>query len=113
MDRTERFYRIVALLKQRKSVTLEPFLAVLSISPATFKRDLEGVVLQAPFREAPSPPPRPVPPRNPGRGALGPPDSTQCHTSHTADSEPRLQFIARQRVEPICRECHATLGNET
>jgi predicted CXXCH cytochrome family protein len=35
---------------------------------------------------------------------------TQCHTSHTTDSEPRLQFIARKRVEPICRECHATLG---
>jgi predicted CXXCH cytochrome family protein len=35
---------------------------------------------------------------------------TRCHTSHTTDSEPRLQFIARQRVEPICRECHATLG---
>ena len=35
---------------------------------------------------------------------------TRCHTSHTTDSEPRLQFIARSRVEPICRECHATLG---
>lgn len=35
---------------------------------------------------------------------------TQCHSSHTTDSEPRLQFIARKRVEPICRECHATLG---
>jgi len=35
---------------------------------------------------------------------------TRCHTSHTTDSEPRLQFIARTRVEPICRECHATLG---
>lgn len=34
----------------------------------------------------------------------------RCHTSHTTDSEPRLQFIARARVEPICRECHATLG---
>jgi predicted CXXCH cytochrome family protein len=34
----------------------------------------------------------------------------QCHTSHTADSEARLHFIARTRVEPICRECHATLG---
>jgi predicted CXXCH cytochrome family protein len=33
-----------------------------------------------------------------------------CHTSHTADSGPNLQFIARARVEPICRECHATLG---
>jgi predicted CXXCH cytochrome family protein len=35
---------------------------------------------------------------------------TRCHTSHTTDSEPKLQFIARSRVQPICRECHATLG---
>ncbi len=35
---------------------------------------------------------------------------TRCHSSHTADSEPKLQFIARSRVQPICRECHATLG---
>ncbi|MBI3827242.1 MAG: NapC/NirT family cytochrome c [Candidatus Rokubacteria bacterium] len=34
----------------------------------------------------------------------------RCHTSHTPDSRPGLQFIARARVEPICRECHATLG---
>ncbi len=34
----------------------------------------------------------------------------RCHTAHTADSEPRLQFIARARVEPVCRQCHATLG---
>lgn len=34
----------------------------------------------------------------------------RCHTSHTTDSEPRLQFIARARVQPICRECHKTLG---
>lgn len=34
----------------------------------------------------------------------------RCHTAHTTDSEPRLQFIARRRVEPICRECHKTLG---
>ncbi len=34
----------------------------------------------------------------------------RCHTSHTTDGEPRAQFIARKRVEPICRECHTTLG---
>ena len=34
----------------------------------------------------------------------------RCHTAHTTDSEPPLQFIARPRVQPICRECHATLG---
>src|SRR5688572_11497316 len=41
MDRTERFYRIQALLQQRKSVTREEFLQDLGVSPATFKRDLE------------------------------------------------------------------------
>jgi predicted DNA-binding transcriptional regulator YafY len=41
MDRTERFYRILDLLQQRKSVTREQFLSELSVSPATFKRDLE------------------------------------------------------------------------
>jgi predicted DNA-binding transcriptional regulator YafY len=41
MDRTERFYRIQALLQQRKSVTREEFLQELGVSPATFKRDLE------------------------------------------------------------------------
>ena len=35
---------------------------------------------------------------------------SRCHASHTTDSEPRLQFIARARVQPICRECHKTLG---
>jgi predicted CXXCH cytochrome family protein len=35
---------------------------------------------------------------------------TRCHTSHTTDSEPKLQFITRSRVQPICRECHKTLG---
>jgi predicted CXXCH cytochrome family protein len=35
---------------------------------------------------------------------------TRCHSSHTVDSGPKLQFIARSRVQPICRECHATLG---
>jgi predicted CXXCH cytochrome family protein len=34
----------------------------------------------------------------------------RCHTAHTSDSDARRQFIARSRVEPICRECHATLG---
>ena len=34
----------------------------------------------------------------------------RCHTSHTTDGNPRAQFIARTRVEPICRECHPTLG---
>ena len=33
-----------------------------------------------------------------------------CHTSHTTDGDPKAQFIARKRVEPICRECHKTLG---
>ncbi len=34
----------------------------------------------------------------------------RCHSSHTTDGDPKAQFIARKRVEPICRECHATLG---
>jgi predicted CXXCH cytochrome family protein len=34
----------------------------------------------------------------------------RCHPAHTTDSEPAVQFIARSRVQPICRECHATLG---
>ncbi len=34
----------------------------------------------------------------------------RCHTSHTTDGNPKAQFIARKRVEPICRECHPTLG---
>jgi predicted CXXCH cytochrome family protein len=34
----------------------------------------------------------------------------QCHTSHTTDGDPKAQFIARKRVEPICRKCHPTLG---
>lgn len=41
MDRTERFYRIADLLRQRKSVTIEEFLEDLGVSRATFKRDLE------------------------------------------------------------------------
>jgi predicted CXXCH cytochrome family protein len=34
----------------------------------------------------------------------------RCHTAHTTDGDPKGQFIAQRRVEPICRECHATLG---
>jgi predicted CXXCH cytochrome family protein len=34
----------------------------------------------------------------------------RCHTAHTTDSEPKLQYIARSRVEPVCRKCHPTLG---
>jgi predicted DNA-binding transcriptional regulator YafY len=41
MDRTERFYKIQGLLERKGSVRLEEFLTELSISRATFKRDLE------------------------------------------------------------------------
>lgn len=41
MDRTERFQRILTLLRQRKSVTRALFLEELEVSLATFKRDLE------------------------------------------------------------------------
>lgn len=41
MDRTERFYRIDKLLRSHRSVPLERFLEELSVSRATFKRDLE------------------------------------------------------------------------
>ena len=41
MDRTERFYRIDALLRERGVVPIEIFLEELEISRATFKRDLE------------------------------------------------------------------------
>ncbi|MGD8478162.1 MAG: YafY family protein [Burkholderiales bacterium] len=41
MDRTERFYRIDRLLRENRSVTIERFLDELSVSRATFKRDLE------------------------------------------------------------------------
>ena len=34
----------------------------------------------------------------------------RCHPSHTTDGDPKAQFIARRVVEPLCRECHATLG---
>ena len=41
MDRTERFYRIQELLNQRRVVPRQIFLEDLSVSLATFKRDLE------------------------------------------------------------------------
>ncbi|HWJ04300.1 MAG TPA: WYL domain-containing protein [Steroidobacteraceae bacterium] len=41
MDRTERFYRIQALLRQRRLVRTQEFLEELEVSKATFKRDLE------------------------------------------------------------------------
>ena len=34
----------------------------------------------------------------------------QCHTAHTTDGNPKAQFVARTRVQPICRKCHPTLG---
>ena len=41
MDRTERFYKIDQMLNDRSIVPVRDFLEELSISPATFKRDLE------------------------------------------------------------------------
>ena len=41
MDRTERFYKIQALLRQRRLVRTQEFLEELEVSKATFKRDLE------------------------------------------------------------------------
>lgn len=41
MDRTERFYRIDALLRERGVVRIETFLEELEVSRATFRRDLE------------------------------------------------------------------------
>jgi predicted DNA-binding transcriptional regulator YafY len=41
VDRTERFYRIDRLLRENRSVTIDRFLDELSVSRATFKRDLE------------------------------------------------------------------------
>jgi predicted DNA-binding transcriptional regulator YafY len=41
LDRTERFYRILAMLRSRKCVPAADFLRELEISAATFKRDLE------------------------------------------------------------------------
>lgn len=34
-----------------------------------------------------------------------------CHTSHTK-GEARFQFLDRQRILPICRDCHQELGIE-
>ena len=41
MERTERFYVIERLLRERKSVPRSVFIKELEVSPATFKRDLE------------------------------------------------------------------------
>ena len=41
MDRTERFYKIELLLRNRGCVSFEHFLAALEVSPATLKRDLQ------------------------------------------------------------------------
>jgi predicted DNA-binding transcriptional regulator YafY len=41
MDRTERFYRIEQMLRERRTVPLAEFLDVLGVSRATFVRDLE------------------------------------------------------------------------
>jgi predicted CXXCH cytochrome family protein len=34
----------------------------------------------------------------------------RCHIAHSTDGDPKAQFVARQRVQPVCRECHKTLG---
>jgi len=41
MDRTERFYKMLGLIRRKISVPRREFLAELEVSPATFKRDLE------------------------------------------------------------------------
>lgn len=41
MDKSERFYRIIRMLNNRRSLARAQFLEELEISPATFKRDLE------------------------------------------------------------------------
>lgn len=41
MDRTERFYRIEQMLRERSAVPVGDFLAELGVSIATFKRDVE------------------------------------------------------------------------
>lgn len=41
MNRTERFYQIDQLLRERRVVPLETFLKELEVSRATFKRDIE------------------------------------------------------------------------
>jgi predicted DNA-binding transcriptional regulator YafY len=41
MDRSERFHKIIRLLKERRVVSRDAFLEALEVSRATFKRDLE------------------------------------------------------------------------
>ncbi len=41
MDRTERFYKIEMLIRHRECVSFAELLAVLEVSPATLKRDLQ------------------------------------------------------------------------
>lgn len=41
MDRSERFHKIIRLLKERRVVSRDAFLGALQVSRATFKRDLE------------------------------------------------------------------------
>ncbi len=41
MDRTERFYKIDALLQANRSVAVDQMLRELEVSLATFKRDIE------------------------------------------------------------------------
>jgi len=41
MDTTERYYKIDQTLRNRGVVSARDFLAVLEVSPATFKRDLQ------------------------------------------------------------------------
>lgn len=51
MDRTERFYRMLKLLESRRVVSRDAFMVDMSVSRATFKRDLEYLVerLNAPI----------------------------------------------------------------
>ena len=51
MDRTERFYRMLKLLESRRVVSRDAFMDDMSVSRATFKRDLEYMVerLRAPI----------------------------------------------------------------
>lgn len=41
MDRTERFYKIERMLRNREVVPIRDFLDELDVSEATFKRDIE------------------------------------------------------------------------
>ena len=41
MDRTERFYKIERMLRNRDVVPIQDFLNELGVSVATFKRDIE------------------------------------------------------------------------